>query len=189
MTVRWLASIGAVLVLSACQSTPQLTKIPATTLDSLTSQWVIANTCYNSGDYSVDKTVNYRDAISYSLSTWEVDKAELERILNDKQARLSEHQSNNGLGTICKDWLLSFETTLSNVNNHKQQVNLNQQRQHELNKARASAPTSVSFDSPSFGSGSNTVQCSKIGDISINKNIQTFNGMVCPLGWLPYYGF
>lgn len=73
MTVRWLASIGAMLVLSACQSTPQLTKIPAATLDSLTSQWVIANACYNSGDYSVDKTVNYRDAISYSLSTWEVD--------------------------------------------------------------------------------------------------------------------
>ncbi len=188
MLVRILPAIGVALMLGACQTAPKTTPIPENVLDSLSSQWVIANTCYNAGFYSVETTVSYREAIRYTLSTWTVDSTKLDKIVNDKQARLTEHQTNNGLGSICQDWLLNFETTVNNANNHKQQASLNQQRQHEIDKARASAPTSVSFNSAPSGAGNNRVQCTRIGDISFNKNIQTFNGSVCPMGWLPYYG-
>ncbi|ELJ8545979.1 MULTISPECIES: hypothetical protein [Vibrio] len=189
MLVRILSSIGVVLALSACQTAPKNTPIPDNVLDSLSSQWVIANACYNAGDYSVDKAVSYREAIRYALSTWTVDSTKLEKMVNDKQTRLAEHQTNNGLGSICQDWLLNFETTVTNANNHKQQANLTQQRQHEIDKARASAPSSVSYGSSSTGTGNNGIQCTRLGDISFNKNIQTFNGSVCPIGWLPYYGW
>jgi len=29
----------------------------------------------------------------------------------------------------------------------------------------------------------NTVSCYRMGDLSFNKEIRTFSGMVCPLGW------
>ena len=36
---------------------------------------------------------------------------------------------------------------------------------------------------------SDMIQCTKFGDLSPNKNIQTFKGVVCPIGWLPYNGW
>ncbi len=37
------------------------------------------------------------------------------------------------------------------------------------------------------GGSSNTINCSRMGDFSFNKEIKTFTGMVCPLGWLQAY--
>lgn len=40
------------------------------------------------------------------------------------------------------------------------------------------------LSSSESSSESNTVQCVKFGDISFNKKIHTFNGTICPLGYL-----
>lgn len=36
----------------------------------------------------------------------------------------------------------------------------------------------------SVGSASNTVNCSRFGNFSFNREIKTFSGMVCPMGWV-----
>ena len=35
-----------------------------------------------------------------------------------------------------------------------------------------------------YNSPSNTVSCYRFGDLSFNKEIRTFSGGVCPMGWL-----
>ncbi|MEZ8061069.1 hypothetical protein [Vibrio splendidus] len=182
-----LKPLFAVFLLTGCQSTQsQLQPIPENVLSNLSTQWVVVDACYNNGDYSVEQAVNYREAINYSFSTWLVEQSNIDKSVGEVSLALSEYQSDNGsLGTTCKDWHLHLEAGLREANNHKNQMALNQQRAHEINKANASKP--VTYSAPN--SNSNVVQCYKMGDISFNKNIQTFNGMVCPVGWFQYYGY
>ena len=113
---------------------------------------------------------------------------DIDKAVGEQRAAVAEYEaSNNGLGTTCKNWQLTFETSVRDVRNYKEQLAANQQRAHEMNKARASQP--VTYNSTNSSSNSNVVQCTKMGDLSFNKNIQTFNGMICPLGWMPYYGW
>ncbi|MCE2572216.1 hypothetical protein [Motilimonas eburnea] len=184
-----LKQLSAIFLLTGCQSTQsQLQPIPENVLTTLSTQWVVVEACYNSGDYSVEQAVNYQEAISYSFSTWLVEQSNIHESIGKVRLALSEYQSNYGnLGTTCKDWHLHLESGLRKVNNHKNQISLNQQRAHEINKANASKP--VTYSTQPSNSNSNFVQCYKAGDISFNKNIQTFNGMFCPIGWFQYYGY
>ncbi|EJG1717211.1 TPA: hypothetical protein NJ332_004724 [Vibrio parahaemolyticus] len=179
----------AAFLLTGCQSTQnQLQPIPEKVLSNLSTQWVVVEACYNSGAYSVEQAVNYREAINYSFSTWLVEQSNIDKSVGEIRLALSEYQSQNGgLGTTCKDWHLHLESGLREVSNHKNQVAISQQRAHEINKANASKP--VTYSAPASNSNSNVVQCYKLGDVSFNKNIQTFNGMICPIGWLKYYGY
>ena len=54
----------------------------------------------------------------------------------------------------------------------------NYYREQEISNRSLSSP------SPSYSPPSNTVNCYRTGDLRYNKEIRTFNGMVCPLGWL-----
>ena len=187
--IFYLKPIFVVLLVTGCQSTQnQRPPIPENVLSNLSTQWVVIEACYNSGAYNVEQAVNYREAINYSFSTWRVDQSSIDKSVGDVRLKISEYQSQNGgLGTACKDWQLHLEAGLRGVNNHKKQVAINQQRSHEIKKANASKP--VTYSAPASNSNTNVVQCYKLGDVSFNKNIQTFNGMVCPIGWLKYYGY
>ncbi|ELB2798929.1 hypothetical protein K6U66_22055 [Vibrio alginolyticus] len=176
-------------LLTGCQSTQsQLQPIPENVLSNLSTQWAVVEACFHSDAYSLEQSVNYREAINYSFSTWLVDQSDIDQSVNEARVALSEYQSqNDGLGTTCKDWHLPLESGLREVNNHKNQVAINQQRAHEIHKANASKP--VTYSTPASTSTSNVVHCYKLEDVSLNKNIQTFNGMICPIGWLKYDGY
>ena len=57
-----------------------------------------------------------------------------------------------------------------------QQQLQNYYREQEINKQSSGGSRS-----------SDTINCSRMGDLSFNKEIKTFTGMVCPLGWLQAY--
>lgn len=186
MYSRIFCAILPLALIAGCQSVPQKQPIPDDVLESLSTQWVIIEACYNSGDYDVQQSVNYRDAIQYSFFRWTVPQSDIDRVVGEKRQMVADFKAAHyGLGTTCKDWHLNLETTVKNANNHKHQVNLNQQRNHEITRARASSSSS----SNSSAVSNNVIQCTKLGDFSFNKNIQTFKGTVCPLGWLPYTGW
>ena len=74
-----------------------------------------------------------------------------------------------------------------------QQEQLNKQQQLQAQRMQAAAAqrqadVSRSSNSGSSNSFSKTVQCTKLGQF-LNKEIKTFNGMVCPIGWLTYMGW
>ncbi|HFQ5047425.1 TPA: hypothetical protein ACGUWG_004223 [Vibrio vulnificus] len=181
--------VFAAFLLTGCQSAQsQLQPIPENVLSNLSTQWVVVEACYDSGAYSLEQAVNYREAISYSLSTWLVEQSNLEKSVGEARLALSDKQSENGvLGRTCKDWLLHLETGLREVSNHKNQVAINQRQLHEINEANASKLGT--YSAPALNSNSNVVQCYKMGDISLSRNIQTFSGMFCPIGWVKYYGY
>ncbi|CAK2133045.1 MULTISPECIES: hypothetical protein [Vibrio] len=174
-------------LLTGCQSAQsQLQPIPENVLSNLSTQWVVVEACYDSGAYSVEQAVNYREAINYSLSTWLVEQSNLDKSVGEARLALSDKQSENGvLGRTCKDWLLHLESGLREVSNHKNQVAINQRQLHEVDKVNALKP--VTYSAPTLNSNSNVVQCYKIGDVSLNRKIQTFSGMFCPIGWVKYY--
>lgn len=57
----------------------------------------------------------------------------------------------------------------------------NHYREQEIN-SRSSGNAGSSYSAPS-----NTVNCYRMDDIRYNKEIKTFNGMVCPIGWLKQF--
>lgn len=57
-----------------------------------------------------------------------------------------------------------------------QQQLQNHYREQEVNKKSSGG-----------GNYSDTINCYRMGDLSFNKEIKTFTGMVCPLGWLQAY--
>ncbi|EJB8415453.1 hypothetical protein MW329_001892 [Vibrio vulnificus] len=184
MHFRIFCTILPLALIIGCQSAPQKQSIPDNVLEYLSTQWVIIESCYNSGDYDVQQSVNYRDAINYSFSTWAVSQADIDRVVGEKRQMIADFKATHyGLGTTCKDWHLNLETAVRNASNHKHQANLNQQRNHEMNKARASSSSNY------FSGSNNMIQCTSLGDLSFSKNIQTFKGSVCPIGWLPYTGW
>lgn len=190
LSMKRIYSIPVLLLsLTGCQSTQDSRQpIPENILQNLSTQWVVVESCYNSGAYTVEQAVNYRDAINYSFSTWSVEQVKIDKTVGEQRTAINDYQSTNGgLGTTCKNWHLNMETTVKNVNNHKHQMTVNQQRAHEINKAKASKP--VTYSTSQDSSNNNIIQCTKLGDLSFNKNIQTFKGMVCPIGWLPYNGW
>ncbi|GAB7229681.1 hypothetical protein VrSk94_33730 [Vibrio rotiferianus] len=78
-----------------------------------------------------------------------------------------------------------------NNNQYKQQELAIKQREAEAAESRAAAAHRQANSVSSSNSGSafsNTVQCYKMGQF-LNKEIKTFSGMVCPIGWLQYYGW
>lgn len=178
------STILPLALIVGCQSAPQKQPIPDSVLENLSGQWVIVEACYNSGDYDVQQSVNYREAINYAFSTWTVSQTDIDRVVGEKRQMVADFKvTHYGLGTICKDSQLRLETAVRHFNNRKYEASLNEQRNHEMNKARAS-------NSSNYFSGYNDmIQCTKFGDLRFNKNIQTFKGSVCPIGWLPYTGW
>jgi hypothetical protein len=61
-----------------------------------------------------------------------------------------------------------------------------QYRMHR-EKIDAEATNSMLNFGKNFGSSSNTVNCVRIGSYGFNREVKTFNGMVCPFGYIPNY--
>lgn len=136
-------------------------------------------TAQESADNSM--SLHYRLGLlinKYGASETLVDVAN--KASKDKMIELVSPQEGSHKGyqqaiEMCKDWRPHFIQS-----NHVYQMHLeNQQKEHEINKARASSPAINSSGSSS--SKSNTVQCYRFGDLS--RKIETFQGSFCPLGW------
>lgn len=184
MLFRVLSILLSLLVLNGCQSVPQKKTIPEGNLDYLANSWVVAEACYSSGDYDIGQAVKYREAINHALSGWSVPKADLDRVIGEKRQQASYYQTaHGGMGTTCTDWRLNMETLVKESDHRKEQMKLIQQQRYEMNKARASN------SSNSVSSSNEMIQCSRLGDFSLYKNIQTFKGSVCPIGWVDASGW
>lgn len=179
------------LMLTGCQLTlnqpqPQLQPIPENILIGLAARTVIVDACYEADAYNVEQAVKYKEAIQFSLSTWVVETPTLNETVNKAKLQLPAFISQEGsLGKICKDWSLELEMLSNKTMDVKNQLAIDQQRIHEINKANASRPVTNSTSA----SDDNLIKCYKIGDVGFNKNIQLFKGNYCPVGWLKYSGF
>lgn len=176
---RTLKIVTLVTVLAGCSTQQASRPIPSKVLNHLSQEWVVVEACYNDDAYSALESANYREAIKYSLSTWSVNQEEADKTVNEQGAQLTTFKTNNnGLGTTCKDWKLDLEGMVLSSNKRKKQVEINQQRAYEYSNSTNNT-----------SSNNNTVQCYRIGDVSFNKNIQTFKSGLCPVGWLKYSGY
>ncbi|PSU36205.1 hypothetical protein [Photobacterium lutimaris] len=176
----------AILALSAlsiagCQSTPELNPIPANVQSTLLNQWVTTEVCYNNGFYSLEEHTSYQSAINYNLGTWKINQASIDTELIGIRSVVNQNIANGAdVKGTCHYQKPVLVRTLNEAQSHYNQVQTNQQRAHEIQKAKASAPRTESSIS-SFGG---TVNCKKIGAF-IQPEIKTFQGMMCPIGWFP----
>lgn len=179
------------LMLTGCLLTPnqpqlQLKPIPENILIGLAARTVLVDACYEADAYNVEQAVKYKEAIQFSLSTWVVEPPTLDKTVNKAKLQLPAFISQEGgLGKICKDWSLEFEMLSNKTMDLKNQLAINQQRIHEINKANASR----SVTNYTSASDDNLIQCYKIGTVGLNKEIQLFKGKYCPVGWFKYLGF
>ncbi|GHA52703.1 hypothetical protein ACFFLZ_13055 [Photobacterium aphoticum] len=101
----------------------------------------------------------------YDLKFTEKYKSTMEAVSNKYNADLNKYQSEQ----------------------YKQQELAIKRREAEAAESRAAAAHKQSAAAGSSGFN-NTVQCYKMGQF-LNKEIKTFNGMICPIGWLQYSGW
>ncbi|WP_435248855.1 hypothetical protein ACMAZD_05585 [Vibrio sp. nBUS_14] len=166
------------IILGGCASTYKKPTIPDNVLNSLSTKWVIAEECYNSGDYDVQQLLDYQEAINYFVSTWNAPQSDINRVVSEKRQLVSElKERNDVLAPICKSWLVTMETDVRNANKHKEKARLIEQRNYEMRKAKATIDYSNGLNK--------TIQCTKLGVMTLNANVQVFKGSVCPLGWMP----
>lgn len=166
--------------LVGCQSTPNKPTITQSALDSLAAQWVITETCYNYGVFDLDTHVNYQQSINYLFSTWTVTQEQMNEAVAVARARVNH---NAQADASCKQQQPALELMVRTAQNHYNQSQVNQKRQHEINKARASAPKSSESSSSGSSAFPSTVQCKKLGEF-LNVEIKTFQGPLCPIGWI-----
>jgi len=171
----------ALLAITGCASTATTTPITqaAFTLNSH-NNWAI-EVCKTY--MTPEKYAEYMASVRYSYSTWDVSNTDgmYEVALqqwNTKYQGIGVGTEPKVLTPWCTNAMYSLESMLNQSNQHKAKADVYSQRQHELNKARASSPkiTSESSDLKM------THQCKRLGDFS--GNIQTFSGFGCPVGWI-----
>jgi hypothetical protein len=163
--------------LVGCQSTSKKQIITQPVLDG---QCVVTENCYNYGVFDLDTHVNYQQSINYIFSTWTVTQEQINAAVAVARAKVNH---NAQADASCKQQQPALELTVRTAQNHYNQSQVNQKRQHEINKARASAPKSSESSSSGSSASPSRIQCKKLGEF-LNVEIKTFNGSFCPIGWI-----
>jgi len=181
-TVKKLSLLTALITLAGCQTTPKLQSIPPNIQTNLVTLWTTTETCYNHNFYTLDEHTSYQQAINYSFSTWKFDSKLIASETNNLRTIIQKNISKgSNVSSTCKQWKPSMVQTVNSATNHYNQVQRNIQRNHEIQRAKASAPKVQSSSSSS--TWKKTVNCKKMGQF-LNAEIKTFQGTFCPIGWV-----
>ncbi|MCY9855901.1 hypothetical protein [Vibrio mediterranei] len=178
----------AVSVMAGCSSTPQKTQMPQNVRQDLLNASAIVTYCIVNNAIDVNKASTYQGALRTATGSWsyDVDSFNTDLTNLNNQARAADF--NPEYPCMSSEWEVYLTNLVRDARNYEQTAAMNAQRQHEINKAKASAPK-VSGSSSGGSSGSSlwnsTVNCSKLGAVGFGAEVKTFKGTICPIGWLP----
>ena len=124
----------------------------------------------------------------YKLGTWDYNT----QVLNKEMVKVKDSITKGvDISEDCRIWKPYFVNEVTLAANHKKQIQQQQQHARDIAvanaKASASQPRSSGSSSSSNvnNSSNNTVNCYHIADMTYSKEIKTFKGQFCPLGYLP----
>ncbi|MEF1312021.1 hypothetical protein QTO01_18190 [Vibrio mytili] len=166
-------------VLSGCQSMVSKPDMPEQNYNYYATLYVAVGECLEKNHYSMNEAQRMSDAVGYAINSWKYDPITMNKDINRINRRYS-NMSSSYLAKSCSENRKYLVRLMTDV----EQVMLNDKRKHEVKVANA---TAIANTTNSYNSNTlkNTVQCKSI-DI-MNPEIKTFNGVICPIGWLKVF--